>query len=129
MSAKTDATPTATADRPEPLAGRCYYQTPAMRAATPDYSLPGELVPCAPNPPSLPGTAWAAIRLDDGTYVTVLFDGTDRAAPRATEILDQETYVVQDQRAADGRLVLTADRMHVEHPGERRSYWIGVVLV
>lgn len=107
---------------PTPLGetvGACTYQTPTMRAESPDSVLPGTLVRAGGN---------LAIQKPDGRFYTCYFDGTDLDND---QIFDQEQFL-PGQGAEGGRLVLTADRMayaeQMADQGGGKCYWISVVL-
>lgn len=93
---------------------KCYYQTPAMRATSPDYALPGTLIPTGPN---------FAIQMPDGRYLTVLWDGKDSSNDN---IFDQETFLPPIDNAENNWMVMVADRMTYE---AHKSYFVSVVKV
>lgn len=86
-----------------------FYQTPDMRDVSPDYFLPGELVP-------VNGDKVVAIKKPSGMYVTILDDGVES---ENNEVLDREWLL-----ATDNRNVLIADR--TSHEGA--CYAVAIVV-
>lgn len=101
--------------------GKCFYQTPAMRATAPDSFQPGELLPDPNNPRNM---ATVVLKKLNGKYLTPCLNGDPTVDGETDTPLDQELFTTVEGNPC----VLAIDRTRfTDDQGIGRAYVLAIM--